>query len=234
MAYTATDLVTRSWYLSGIVARNLETVSPDQITDGMQLLNTLLDFKAADLRLIPFFTRFGFNLVTNVEEYFIPNLFQVETLTFNIQTVRYQMNQISRVKYFGTPRVDNIQSLPYSYHVERVKDGSNIFVYFKPNQTYPAMLTGKFGLTNVVIGTDLETLYENFYIEYLRYALAQMMCNEYDVEFSPDKLAMLKIYESKCTDESPTDLSTRKLSAFNRGSGINYGQANLGLGWTVP
>lgn len=234
MATTATDLITRSWYLSGIVARNLEAVSGDQLTDGLQLLNILLDFKASDLRLIPFFTRSSFALVTGQEQYFIPNLFQVETLTFNIGPVRYKMQEQTRERYFGDPRVDNIRSLPYSYHVERVKDGSNIYLYFLPQASYTADLTGKFGLTNVIASTDLETVYEKFYIEYLRYALAQLMCQEYDVEFPRNKLEILKQYELKLTDESPPDLSLRKLSQFSRESGVNYGQANIGKGWTVP
>ena len=63
MAYTAAELVNRAWYLSGIVGRNLETVSGQQATDGLFLLNTLLSFKATDLRLIPYYKRYQFSMV---------------------------------------------------------------------------------------------------------------------------------------------------------------------------
>jgi len=114
MAYSALTLITRAWYLSGIVARNLETVSGDQITDGLFLLNVLLDFKASDIRLIPYFTRYAGTFVIGQEKYNIPGLFHIETMTFNLGDVRYPMQSMTRDNYFGLGRVNNINSLPFS------------------------------------------------------------------------------------------------------------------------
>lgn len=233
MAYTATQLITNSWYLSGIVARNLETVSGDQTTDGLYLLNVLLDFKATDARLIPYFTLYTFNLLQGQEVYFIPGLYQVETMTFNYNEVRYSMIELNRDKYFGAARVNNIQSLPFNFHVERVEDGANIYVYYLPNVTYPATIVGKFGLTDVTLNEDLTTVYDNFYIEYLRYALADMMCQEYDIVFAPQKARMLQIYEKKLQDVSPPDLSMRKFSSLQRGTTLDWAQVNIGHGWSI-
>lgn len=232
MAYSALTLITRSWYLSGIVARNLETVSGDQITDGLFLLNALLDFKASDIRLIPYFTRYAGVFIVGQEEYFIQNLYEIETMTFNLGSVRYPMVEVNRDMYFGSGRVNNIQSLPFSYHLEREKDGSRIYVYFLPNQAYTFNLSGKFALTNVVLGTDLTTVYDEFYIEYLRYALAQMMCNEYNIAFAPEKLDMLKKYEKKLMDVSPPDLTIKKTGIIGNQVVMNWAQANVGLGYT--
>ena len=44
MTYLASTLVTNSWYLSGILARGLQVLQGDQIADGVQLLNNLLNF----------------------------------------------------------------------------------------------------------------------------------------------------------------------------------------------
>jgi hypothetical protein len=232
MTYLASQLITRSWYLSGIVARNLETVSGDQITDGLYLLNVLLDFKGTDVRLIPYFSYYEFPMVVGQEMYFIPNLYAVETLTFNLGPVRYPMTPCNRVRYFGTGRVDNIVSFPFQYHLERAEGGSNIFIYYLPIQTFPTKLHGKFALTDVTLNTDLTTVYDTFYIEYLRYGLAQLMCNEYGVAFAPEKLAMLKEYEKKLTDVSPPDLNLTKVSFMNDRSQINWAQLNIGRGFT--
>lgn len=232
MAYPATQLITRSWYLSGIVARNLETVSGDQSTDGLFLLNTLLDFKASDLRLIPYYTRYAFNMVIGQEMYFTPDLYEIETLTFNIGPVRYPMTEVNRDKYFGSGRVDNIQSLPFMYHLERIKGGSNIYVYYLPMDNYPSNLTGKFALTDVTLNQDLSLVYDGFYLEYLRYALAQFMCNEYNIAFSPEKLKMLQIYEKKLLDVSPPDLTIKKVSFLTDNTSLNWAQINIGQGWT--
>lgn len=232
MAYTALTLITRSWYLSGIVARNLQTVSGDQITDGLFLLNVLLDFKASDIRLIPYFTRYQGNFIVAQEMYYIPNLYAIETMTFNIGTVRYPMTETTRDIYFGNGRIDNITSLPFSYHLERTFGGSNVWVYYLPDQTYQFNLIGKFALTEVTLNQDMALVYDQFYLEYLRYALAKFFCNEYSIAFAPEKEKMLQIYEKKLLDVSVPDLTQQKMNFINTGYCINYAQANIGKGWT--
>lgn len=231
MAYSALTLITRSWYLSGIVARNLETVSGDQITDGLFLLNVLLDFKASDIRLIPYFTRYASVFVTGQETYYIPDLYEIETMTFNIGDVRYPMSSTSRDIYFGQGRVDNITSLPFQYHLERQKGGSNVYVYFLPNQAYVFNLSGKFALTEVTLMQDMSLTYDQFYMEYLRYALAQFMCNEYSIAFAPEKAAMLKMYEKKLLDVSPPDLTMKKLNMLGNQPVANWAGYNIARGY---
>jgi hypothetical protein len=232
MAYSALTLITRAWYLSGIVARNLETVSGDQITDGLFLLNTLLDFKASDLRLIPYFTRYAGTFIAGVEKYYIPNLYAIETMTFNLGDVRYPMSSTNRDVYFGNGRVDNIQSLPFQYHLERDFGGSNVWVYFLPNSNYTFNLIGKFALTDVTLNQDMSLTYDNFYLEYLRYALAQFFCHEYSIAFAPEKAQMLKMYEKKLTDVSVPDLTIRKMNFINGTTVMNWAMYNLGKGYT--
>lgn len=233
MAYSALTLITRAWYLSGIVARNLETVSGDQTTDGLFLLNVLLDFKASDMRLIPYFTRYAGLFVPGQEIYFIPNLYAIETMTFNMGEVRYPMTSITRDIYFGNGRIDNILSLPFQYHIERALHGSNVYVYFVPNQAYVFNLSGKFALTNVSLMQDMSINYDGFYLEYLRYALAKMYCNEYNITFDPGKEALLKQYEKKLMDVSPPDLTISKMNFMNGEVSMNWAQANIGRGWTT-
>lgn len=231
MSYLAGELVTRAWYLSGIVARNLQQVSGDQMQDGLKLLNFLLGFKASDLDLIPYWTRDTLALTQGTEMYFVENLYAIETMTFNIGTVRYSMIPYQRKTYFGSGRVDDIQSLPFQYHVERVEGGSNVYVYFTPNQSYTANYSGKFALTEVTLVTDLQTVYDNFYIEYLRHALAQYMCNEYNTVFQPGPAAKLAEIVSKLQTVSPKDLTTSKISTLRHRTGLNWGDINIGVGY---
>src|SRR5215470_3359836 len=103
--YPARLLITRSWYLSGIVARGLQVPTGDQGVDGLFLLNALLNWKTIDTVLIPYWTYYTFNAVANQEKYFIPNLYAVESLTFNDGVVRYATDFVTRRVYFGTSRV---------------------------------------------------------------------------------------------------------------------------------
>lgn len=231
MAYTARTLIDRSWYLSGIVARNLQTVRGDQVSDGLFLLNALLDWKVVDTALIPYWTYYEFNAIPNQEAYFIANLYAIESVTFNVDVVRYPMDFTSRRKYFGSSRVDNIATLPYNWTFNRSKGGGTLYMYFLPQSAFPIKLMGKFGLQNVTLDTDMSLTYDMAYIEYLRYALAQYMCSEYGILMNPESKKILNSIERTLMYVSPPDLSMTKISILTEGTGMNWGDVNLGRGW---
>jgi hypothetical protein len=232
MAYTAVQLITRAYYLSQVVSRELETVSGQQISDGLTWLNALLSLKSAHSRLIPYYMEYDLVAIPNQEEYFIPNLIQPETMTFNIGPVRYSMAPTSRKPYFGSGRVDNIGSLPFSWHFERCLGGSNIFLYFLPAGEYPLKIWGRFGFTDVTLEQDLELTYDEFYIDYLRYRLAKRICSEFGIPLQPQADQELAELEEAITDVSPPDLSLTKWTSLGQdSSGINWGDINIGKGW---
>ncbi len=179
MAYTALQLITRAYYLSQVISRQLQIPDGEQITDGLYLLNEVFDTKSSDLHLIPYFSEYVFSTVQGQEEYFVPNLIYTDSATFNIGVVRYSMVDMSRKEYFSTPRVDNIETLPFSYRIERCLGGSNIFLYFLPDTDYVIKIWGKFSLTDVTLTTDLSLTFDGFYLAYLRYALAAKICQEW-------------------------------------------------------
>lgn len=231
MAYTALQLINRAYYLSQIVSRQLQTVTGEQVTDGLYLLNALLDYKRTDLRLIPYFKRYEFDSVSGQEEYFIPNLLYVDALTFNIGDVRYNMYEMTRKDYFNTPRVDNVQSLPFSYRIERELNGARIFLYFVPAAVYQMKISGKFALSEVTLFTDLEEEYDTYYIEYLRYSLARMICEEWGSTFPDESKQKLMAMEKKLMDVSPPDLSIQKRTFFNKGPMWDWQHINISPGW---
>lgn len=328
MTYLAQQLITRSWYLSGIIGRNLQTPTGDQITDGLNLLNALLDFKAIETDLIPYWTYIEMDMVAGQADYFLPNVVAVESATFNLDVVRYPMQSVTRNNFYGSARVDNIETLPFSYNYNRAVGGGNFSTYFIPDSNYPLKLMVKIGFTNVTLQTDLNNAfsdlttgqvtkititnpgssyettptvtitggngsgaiaaaqvtnglvtsidvintgtgytetpivtitggggsnatatasvsafdflqsqnagYDNSYIEYLRYALAQYMCSEYGILFNPESEKILQKMARKLMYESPPDLSMRKVVMMNDYPGaINWGFVNLSKGW-VP
>lgn len=237
MAYSVTKLITHAYYLSQVVSRNLQTVSGDQFSDGLDLLNALLEVKGSDVRLIPYFTRGEFfsTVDTSVGEqvFFIPNMVSIETLTFNLSNVQFPMTPVSRKTFFGGGRIEFINSLPFSYHAERVLGGMNIYPYFNTGQVLEMKYMGKFGLTDVTATTDLTTVYDLFYIEYLRYALAEYICSEWAVNM-PEQAAMkYKEIRKKLMDISPPDLTMQKASTLRQhGTLLTWGAINLSPAWT--
>ena len=63
MAYTVTDLITRAFYLSQVVSRELQTVTGQQIADGLIWLNALLSLRSAFTKVIPYYQQY--DLETN-------------------------------------------------------------------------------------------------------------------------------------------------------------------------
>ncbi len=233
MAYTVTKLITESYYLSGRLSRDLQTITGQQLNLGLQLLNNVLAVKTVNSRLIPYFTKYQFNAVVDQEEYFIPNLIYIETLTFDYSTVRWSMEQLSRKVYQGSARANNIDSLMFNYYVERCLGGANLFMYFLPDMTYPMTLWGKFSLASVVLGQDLAATLDEFYIEFLRYQLAQYICNDSNITFQPQNQKKLDEYLEQFLDTSAPDLRVTKFSGLVSKGQSPWGVANLGRGWTV-
>ena len=246
MAYLAETLITRSWYLSGIVARGAQTPTGDQITDGLFMLNSLLDFKQIETDLIPYWTYIEMPLTGGQEYYFLPNVCAIESATFNIGPVRYPMDTTNRRAYFGSSRVDNIQTLPFGWNFNRGEGGGTLSLYFIPDQNYPLKMIVKIFLNDVTLFTDLTNIsstlpytflqtqnagFDTSYIEYLRYALASYMCSEYGVEFNPESARVLKSMARTLMYESPPDLTMTKTSILTEGTGYNYGDLNIGRGW---
>lgn len=232
MPYTVTDLITRAYYLSSVVTKDAETPSGDQLKDGLSMLNAVLAFKTANQRLIPYFTEYNFTAVIGQEKYFVPDLILGESLTFTLDTVRYSMILKTRREYFGSPRANDVLSLPGIYHIERELFGSNIYIYFLPDQQYIFTLKGKFSLSNVTLNQDLSITMDAFYIDYLRYALAEYICQEYNITFQQQAEKKLSEFESMLVDISPIDMSMVKFSSLQTKESLNYGQINIGKGYT--
>lgn len=232
MTYTTLQLISNSYYESGIVSRGYETPTGQQTTDGLQFLNELLDDKTIDNGMIPYYSEYDFFAVIGQEKYFIPNLINVDTFVFFIDTVRYQTQNRARRDYFGTSRANNIESLPGSWHIERCLGGANLYIYFLPNQNFPLTIWGQFRLAEVTINQDLSLTLDQFYINFLKFELATRLCAEYNYSVPPGVDAGLKKYINLIDKQSgPMDLRLTKLSTLQRRGSINYGQVNIGHGW---
>lgn len=235
MPYTAQTLITRAWYLSGIVSRNLQVPTGDQITDGLMMLNDLLNFKQIETEYLPYFSyNQAITCIPGQEVYFIPNCALIETVTFNFQDVRYSMNSQTHGQYFGSTRVNNITTLPFNWTFVREQGGGNLYLYFLPDQAYPLNIFGKFFLTDVSLDTDLTIQLDTSYIEFLRYSLANYMASEYGVLFNPESAKILESYRRKLMYMSPPDLTVNKTSVLAHGSNpVTLSSIGLYQGW-VP
>ncbi len=231
MAYLTAELIADAYYLSGVVAEEEEIVSGNQIFTGLRLLNALLAIKTANYRMIPYFSLITFPAVIGQEVYFIPNLIYPESITFNLQQVRFSLDKTLRKKYFGNARIDGLTTLPGSSHIERTLGGCNLYLYPLPAAAYPLNVMGKFSLASVTLDQDLELTLDDFYIEYLRFALTEYICTNNTISMQPQAQKKLSEYEAIVTDVSPPDLTVSKKSSLNGQYYINWAYASLGRGY---
>ena len=234
MSYTVLQTITEALYESGIVARSFETPTGEQINDGLNFFNDVLDSKRIDEATLPYYVKYDFSAVQGQETYFIPDLIEVETFVFYLDQVRYAVSPMKRLNYFGSPRAENIQSLMTNWHIERTVGGSNLYLYFLPNEDYPCEIWGLFALDSVTLTTELSTGFDRYYINYLEYDLAIYLCQKFNVEVPQGLRARFIKYDRLIRKRSGViDLQNRVISTLAGNSTLNYGQANFGKGWTT-
>lgn len=228
------QLINKAYIYSGVVARSLDAVSGDQGADGLTLLNDMLSEKSMTGDLVPYYDKIIVPTVAGQQEYFVPNLIDVSTLTFNLNTVRFSTSLKKRQEFFGTSRADNIQSLPYTYFWERTNGGANIFLYYLPQQNYPLTITGKFYLGSVTNDLDLNTVLDDYYQLYLTYCLADYICIWNKITTNPKVEQKIKEFEDNLFNMNAVDYSWQKVrTLIDQTSTINYAQAAIGKAW-VP
>jgi len=232
MALLTSELISRAYYTSGIVSREFEQATGTQVTDGLMLLNQVLADRTIDEGTIPYADKYEFNAIAGTDEYNIPNLIDIETFTFYIDSVRYQTKNQGRQDYFGTFRSTNIESLPFNWHMERNFAGATLFLYFVPDRAFPLEIWGNFRLTAVTLFQDLSLTLDAFYTNFLEYLLAERLCqfNSYQV---PQNVSMQleKYYKWISNQTNVMDLRQQKMSTLAGSAAINYGIVNLSGGW---
>lgn len=232
MSYTVNQLISDAYYMADIVSREFESVSGVQAAEGLRDLNFLLDMKTVDKGMIPYISTYDSTFVIGQEEYFIDNLIEVDTLTYTINDVRFTARKISQDPYFGSARANNIESLPFSFHSQREFGGARLYVYFKPDNAYPFQIKGLFRLAEVTQFQDISLTVDKFYINYLTYELAEMLCEKYAFDVPINVLKKLSQMREKINNISqPIDMSVKRISALSPTGTINYAYANLGTGF---
>ena len=253
MAYFTNKLIADAYFISGILARELETLSGQQSSDGLQMLNEVIALNKINQRLIPYDSTITFTSVIGQETYNFPNLLEINTLTFVKDSVRFQMSRMSQRDYLATSRANNIQSLPSTFYFENefVTDGSEstssiptpsplnttggkLSMYFTPDQAYVFTINGILALNAVTLGVDLSLTLDTFVLTYLKLALAERLCTEYAVDMPHKAEKLLAKYENLIsTNMNRIDLSMQKESWVSSEPAVGYyGWANLGKGWT--
>lgn len=230
MPYTTDALATGAFFLSGVLGRDFQTPTGPQIDIAVDLANDIIADKVVDKGMIPYYSKIEFNAIGAQPDYYFPNLIDVSTCVFFINTVRYAMTKINRNSFRGDPRAENIQSLPFNYLFERQLGGGKLSVYFQPDKSFPMEMWGLFRMAQITLGQDLEQTLDRFYINYLKYKTAERICFEWNYAVPEGLAKQLRMYELSIDKSSAKmDITMNKISALSPYTrGVNYGLVNLG------
>lgn len=237
MAYSVNKLIANAFYLSRVRSSDFQQVSGSDIAIGLDLLNEVLSETSVNTRMIPYYKEYVTNAVVGQEMYFIPGLVEPFSLTFNLSTVRFSTNDLSRRQYHSVTRIDGISALPINCSFELTTGGSNLYVYFLPSTEYPFKIWGKFSLKCDLGQTDLTTdmllTYDLFYIRYLRHLLAAEICNYYGTTLSPDVRVISERIAANINDKNVLDLTSRKVNLYSDEKHWDWPSVNLFRGFTA-
>lgn len=228
------ELINRAWYLSGIVARDLEQVDGSDGQDGLFWFNQLLSEISVPGEFLPYVAHDQFVTVAGQESYFVEGLAILESITFNETNVRYSMLYKTRREFFATPRANNVQSLPVSYYWERVNGGVQVYLYFAPNKVYTMDVTGWNTLPSLTNDDELNDTFDKFYQSFLMYKLADRLCQWKQITLPASVQMQLNAFIEKMQYLNPLDLSISKTSTLDKTPAFSYAQVNIGKGWTSP
>lgn len=232
--YLTRELVIASYYLSGVRAKDAQLVTGGDIEQGLKLLNRLLNLKQAQTDLIPYFQYNTCYFTENSKEtYFIFNCANIQSVTFNYDTVRFPLRRSSANQYLAGARPNNISSLPQTYFTYRANGGTVLKLYFKPMSRWRLNIYGKFFLLNVDLDTNLSEMYDGSYIEYLHWALAEYICFEFGIQFGEEKLTTKRKVEDILKYQAAPDPTVSKISNLQKPLSAGWAYFNYFRGF-VP
>lgn len=142
--------------------------------------------------------------------------------------VRYSLTKYDFDKYFGTGRINNLQTLPSYWCSVPTLGGATLYLYPLPNIAYDFQIQAKFRLSPVTQFQDLSLTLEQNYWDYLTFALAKRMCILQGFPVPDDVRDELSATESNIRNlMTPLDYTMKRMSTLTRSG--RYGVPNPAL-----
>lgn len=211
---TVATLVNNAMYKSLYDRQYYPTISGPDSQTGLQLLREIMD-ECRDV--VPFVQR----LVTTTQDQLTNTDFVgVQVINYYLSTnVKYPLYWRNIRVYNDDSLIQNLQAPPKYYWFDELTQTIN--VYPKPNNIgsgWNFEIFGFMALTALTLQTELPASMPVFLKSYLEYELAMRLCNEYGVEWSPQKEAIrAKLYKQALIKRN-IDLTPDYEPAFKTGN----------------
>lgn len=230
------EIVNRAKYVSNLQSN----IEPDFEKSGIFWLNRVIGLKSIQKMLNPYYKTISFQTEPQKYQYFIRDLIEPVTLRYFLQNVPYTLLRIGRNQYFGGAIFKNIQSLPTTWHPEKVPNGYNIYLYLPPAYELTFELMGKFNIPSVIDEEfELDEILDDWYQTFLIFELAEILCLNNKITMPPSANQYLIKLRREIACNNLPDTTQISLSVFNGRSSTNnifssIAQYELGSNGWIP
>lgn len=240
MTMTTRQLIGEAYLLTNIIGDDIEGISDNDINIGLIRLNDFLAKLGAKDNLVQYATVYNGTFVPgDGEKFFIPNLISISTFTYTLTDtntpsgngVKIPLVNMSQYRYFGQARPTNVKTIPWAFHMERNLGGADVYLYFIPDKPYPFQIVGNFALQSTTLNQDLSTLYDPWYLLYLKYGLAIYICQARQTVPPASIVAEMRDIERAMTSLSPRDMTLRKSRYFSGKGGLTWADVSYRNVW---
>lgn len=221
------EIIKNAYICAGINSAEINDEDPGQIVRGLNALSLVLaekNFKTCEL---PYFDTIEVNAVQGQSDYFLQNMYTLETMTFNIGDVRYSMKSSTRRIFKGETRQENVKSLPTEFYYERTNGGLTVSLYFLPVDSYLLKFNGLKGFGNYTLDDELTNYVDLGYQSFIIYQLAIKLCIIFIRPVPQQLMEELRKMEKSMSFVNPPDMTFRYISSVKkRRGGANTAFAN--------
>lgn len=230
---TTNKLIQGAFTLCGKFA-NDKNLSGPNFSQGLEVLNSLLDFYSASSDLIGYYKTIEFPLVISQKEYIISRDISLNPdvifdqcilplhVQLNLSSVRYPVEIVPDIYDYNISRYDNVTTIPWRVYFQNSPGATTLDFIVFPSSDFTCKLKGKFALTYLEENENITTL-PNYYHLFLKFALGRMLSKHYiGSAWPPENEAMYKELLDSVTSANDMSLAANTGASLKTRWNDNY------------
>lgn len=185
---TTNQLIIDAHRLANIYAEDEEPTAP-QMQRGLDYINETLDSLSGNGIQIPYTNTVTFNTQAGKDTYTFSRevgadvntnkIIEITDVYLTYGDVRFPMEKIEHDQAYQLVRYPTAKTRPTQVFMQNTNFGTELVLFYNPDDVYPITVRGKQVLDNVALGADLTNVPPN-YRKFLRYALGRELSNVFD------------------------------------------------------
>lgn len=217
MKLQVNKLIDKAYQVIGIKSAD-RNLTGDEITEGLEQLNIIIDLISGNSQQISFSKTLTFDLTIGKQVYTIgeggdfgnERLVNLEKAVLIDSNIQYPLSILSDNAFYGISRNLNTNGKPSRVFFQNNLDNlTEIHFFIIPDKSYTVKIKGKFILSNLEFNTEIENV-PHYYYAYLQYYLAKVLHSFFPSStWTPENEKFFTTFKSECLSYNDIDLDVR-------------------------